>query len=56
MGRLEKIRAVVRLEVIYLFEITFEKSLKGHTPALKGHTPNNFFILYCTIEAYFFTS
>ena len=39
MGRLEKIRAVVRLEVIYLFEITFEKYLKGHTPALKGHTP-----------------
>ena len=38
MGRLEKIRTVVRLEVIYLFEITFEKYLKGHTPALKGHT------------------
>ena len=63
MGRLEKVRAVVRLEVIYLFEIIFEKylkghtpALKGHTPALKGHTPNNFFILYCTIEVYFFTS
>ena len=28
MGRLEKNRAVVRLEVIFLFEITFEKSLK----------------------------
>jgi len=38
MGRLEKIRVVVRLEVIYIFEITFEKYLKGHTPALKGHT------------------
>ena len=30
MGRLEKIRAVVRLEVIYLFEILNQKSLKGH--------------------------
>jgi hypothetical protein len=43
MGRLEKIRAVVRLEVIYLFEIIFEKYLKGHTPALKGHTPKKKF-------------
>jgi hypothetical protein len=29
MGRLEKIRAVARLEVIYPFQILTEKSLKG---------------------------